>query len=615
MKMNLNTLVLYNTSSQHHREAVEYVLPYLDHFGIPYQEWDVNRSPLPTNLGEFALVLIAHRQIDPRGHQLSRHHLRKAVKAGTGLVTFDPVFGLGRHPEYRKSVRSDSNEANPHQQTSEAQAGVETPGIIVKFTQPHTITSRHASGETITLTAPVHLQPISGDENLLAVDGAPLLAVTSLGAGRVVQWATADWMDTHFLGPLGGLDDVLWRSLAWAARKPFVLRGLPPLVTMRVDDVAATGHLWGQSPLWWVRIANRYGFKPWLGLFPYNLTEAAITELRELLLSGKATAFPHAFGRPQRSLSPNPQMYPSPDERGARGEGLSDDPCPYYDSTSLPLRASSYDEFIYYDHENKRPWTEAEAARGLTAVDAWYAAHAPLPMSSYAIPHWGEMGSNTLAHIHDHWGCEFIATYHGADAPLEGASWLVAGPFRQHETPGSALFDKADRGASAMYYADFINFAERQFFLCCTEVRDETGYEWAPDGNVENSAARGLRQLKRALDSFALPVLFTHETDFIYKISPEAWEGQLASIASGLSGYNPIYVTLDEGIRYVRATKTSRLVAAAYNPITREVTAHFTGQADVLTHFHLFTSGQEITSQLVEVPSFEDGCAVKFTNE
>jgi len=213
--------------------------------------------------------------------------------------------------------------------------------------------------------------------------------------------------------------------------------------------------------------------------------------------------------------------------------------------------------------------------------------------------------------MRDRWGCEFIASYHGADAPLEGANWLVAGPFRQHEAPGSALFNKADRGASALYYADFMNFADRQFFLCCTEVRDETGYEWAPDGDMENSAARGLRQLQRALDSFALPVLFTHETDYIYKISPEAWDAQLARIASGLSGYHPIYVTLDEGIRYVRATKTSQLASANYDPASREVAVHFSGRTDVLTHFHLFTSEQEITSQLVEVSRFEDGCVVK----
>ena len=597
--MNLNTLVLLNTSSPLHHEAADYVLPYLDHFGIPYQEWDINHAPLPANPGEYALVVIAHPQIDPHGHQLPRHRLLDAIEAGTGLVTFDPAFGLVRQPEQRKSVRSHANEASLLKQAARSPAGASTPASAVTFTRPHAITSRHAIGETIALAAPLHLQLFSGDETLLAVDGCPLLAVTSLDAGRIVQWASTDWMDTHFLGPLGGL-----------------------------DDVAGTGHLWGKSPLWWVHTANRYGFKPWLGLFPYNLKEAAITELRELLLSGKATAFPHAFGRPQRGMKPTPatgkpaeagsdssRIYPASSSQPRDSSHGQADPCPYYDPAGLPLRSSSYDEFIYYNHENKRPWPAAEAARGMAAVDAWYAAHAPLPISRYAIPHWGEMGSNTLAHVRDRWGCEFIATYHGADAPLEGARWLVAGPFRQHEAPGSALFDKADRGASAMYYADFVNFADRQFFLCCTEIRDETGYEWAPDGDAEKSAARGLRQLKRALDSFALPVLFTHETDYIYKISPDAWDAQLAHIASGLSTYEPIYVTLDEGIRYIRATKTSRLASAAYDSATQKITVHFTGQADVLTHFHLFISEQEITSRLVEVPPFENGCVVKCTNE
>jgi len=601
----MDTIVLVNSSSPDYRQGTAYVLPFLDHFGIPYKLWDINQDPLPTSLGDYALVLIAHPNIDPHGHQLPRQRLLETVLAGAGLVTFDPALG--------------SSAANLLQQTSDTKPGVSTPGAGVTFTRLHAITSRHIVGESIPLAAPMRLSPISGDEILLAVGGAPLLAVSCMKAGRVIQWATTDWMDTHFLGPLGGLDDVLWRSLVWAARKPFILRGLPPLVTMRVDDVAGTGHLWGQTPLGWIHTANRYGFKPWLGLFPYNLTETAIAELRELLLNGKATAFPHAFGRPRRGMNPTADTN-KPDESGSTAQPYDSshgkaDPCPYYNPSHYPLRACSYDEFLYYDHENQRPWSDLEAAQGLAALDDWFANHAPLPISGYAIAHWGEMGSNTLAHVRDRWGCEFIATYHGVDAPLEGASWLVAGPFRKHETPGSALFDRSNRGNRSMYYADFINFADRQFFLCCTEVRDETGYEWAPDGDVDKSAARGLRQLKRALDSFALPVLFTHETDYIYKISPKAWEAQLARIADGISTYDPIYVTLEEGIRYVRATKTSRLASAAYDPATHQVTAHFTGRADIPTHFHLYEDQSDITSRLVEVPAFEDGCVVRYESD
>jgi hypothetical protein len=591
----MDTLVLVNSCSPAYPQGEAYVLPYLDHFGIPYTLWDIHRAPLPTSACDFALVVIAHPQMDPTGHQLSRTRLLEAVKAGTGLVTFD-WMGLEPQPEINKLADTGSSANSWFEQTAGYQIIISMTKSGVRFTQPHPITARHSLGETIPLEKDI---PIAVDH--------PILSTYPLDTGRIVQWATTEWMDTRFMGALGGLDDVLWRSLVWAARKPFALRGLPPLVTMRVDDVAGMGHLWGQSPLWWVHTANRYGFKPWLGVFPFNLTETAIMELRQLLLGRQATAFPHAFGRPLRTLTPTP--YPDGNPTGV--DGFPGDPCPYYDSSRFPLRAKIYDEFIYYDHEHQCPWSDSEASQGLAAVDTWYEEHAPLPISSYAIAHWGEMGSNTLAHMRDRWGCEFIATYHGVDAPLEGANWLVAGPFRKHEPPGSALFDRSNRGDRSVYYADFINFADRQFFLCCTEVRDETGYEWAPDGDADTSAARGLRQLKRALDSFALPVLFTHEMDYIYKISPQAWEGQLAQIAAGLGEYNPIFVTLDEGVRYVRATKTSRLASAAYDPESGEVNAHFIGRSDVLTHFHLFTSEEEISSRLVEVPPFENGIDIR----
>jgi len=104
----------------------------------------------------------------------------------------------------------------------------------------------------------------------------------------------------------------------------------------------------------------------------------------------------------------------------------------------------------------------------------------------------------------------------------------------------------------------------------------------------------------------ALAVLFTHETDHIYKIRPEAWAAEMAQVAEGIADYNPIYVTLDEGVRYVRATRTSHLESCRYDPSTGEVVAPFAGYADMPTHFFLFTeSGDELHARLVDVPAFE----------
>ena len=78
-----------------------------------------------------------------------------------------------------------------------------------------------------------------------------------------MQWGSYGWMVSTVLGPVDGLDDVVWRGVVWAARKPFVMRGLPNFVTMRVDDV--------EGPFDWVHAANAVGFKPFLALFISNV--------------------------------------------------------------------------------------------------------------------------------------------------------------------------------------------------------------------------------------------------------------------------------------------------------------------------------------------------------
>ena len=591
--MSMNVLVLVNWFSTGYPEAEQVVFAYLDHLGLPYTVVDVARDPWPDRIADFALLIIGHRLLDPQGRRLSfsqRQAILEAVAAGMGLVSFDPGFTVERK---RIPLVSVGKKAAETLEFAEKQ---------------HYIIAKHTSGEVLHLVSPIRVPSLTlGDSQVLVRAGdQPLVVAGTIGKGRVVRWATLRWAHSRVLGPVAGLDDVLWRSLVWAARKPFALRGLAPLVTMRVDDVAGVGELWQRSPFYWIHDANRQGFKPWLGLFIYNLTERAVNELRDLIQRGLATGSPHAFGLLYRPGIEDPYFY---DRSLVKRSGNEAAEFPHrHGRTPYP---ADLDEFIYYNHLLGRPWSNDEAQHRLAAVDEWYRVYAPLPMSHCVIPHWGECGTNCIEHIHECWHADMSEFTMDVGEPFAlRTSWLKLAPFRLHETPGTAAIDDRRRGKRPEYYADFVNLAGHRFFSCTTGIRDDAGYEWFPDNDVAATVNRGVRQLRRALDSMVLPILFTHETDHIYRIKPDAWATEIEQTARGISGYDPIYMTLDDGIRYVRATRTSRLKSCSYNPVGGEVEATFLGSTDVPIHFYLFTEeGGEIDTRLVEVPSF-DGQAV-----
>ena len=338
-----------------------------------------------------------------------------------------------------------------------------------------------------------------------------------------------------------------------------------------------------------------------------DLTELAVNELRELIQRGQATASPHALGL--RSRPGMAEVYYWGESAPQSAQINEDEFVRFHGRRPCP---ADLDDFIYYDHLNGRPWPDAEAARRLSAVDEWYAAHAPLPMSSILVPHWSEIGRNAVAHVHGRWGARYGIIHMDAGRPYRlSTPWLKLGPFRRYEAPGTAAINPARRGQRPFFIADFLNLAGYRFFDCITEIRSDAGYEWMPDNDVPATVGRGVRQLRRAFDSMALPVLFTHETDHIYRISPDNWSAAIAQVARGIADYGPIYVTLDEGMRYVRATRTSRLESCVHHSTRRELTAVLSGQADVPTHLWLFTENQgEIEQRLLDVPPFDDGAQV-----
>jgi hypothetical protein len=561
-----------------------YLLPYLDHFGIVYEIADINMKKLSRRPGDYSLVIIGH---DMKNPEKASKLIRKICSKGAGVVSFDPDWP--------------GNKMDPQSVTGSAKS--------IYFDTGHYITALHGKADTVKSSVGLPIKNVATGtmKPIVFADRQPLLFVTNGDESPCAKFTSMDWMKTTYIGPMMGLDDCLWRSIVWAARKPFVIRGLPPLVTMRVDDVAGRGELMQKSPFYWINTANKYGFKPWLGLFIYNLSPVAIEELRGYILNNQATAAPHALGRPNRPRNNAPvESYYGSDFVQSNNRF-------YYSPDALPLRAKTYDEFIYFDHNNGKPWSDEEAIRGLEAVDKWYASNNPLPMSKYFLAHFYEMGSNIIPYISDKWGMEYIGINKAINTPYaDTIPWIKGGPFRLYEKPGTVTNNTALRGKKAVYYSDFVDINGYKFYNSLTEIRDDAGYEWAPDNQIEVSAGRGTRQLRRALSSMALAVLFTHETDFIYRIKPESWEEQLKLISLGISDFNPVMLTMDEALKIVRANKTSHLTESVIEKGKENINITIDGYTDTKTFVYLFTGENEkIRQRLIEIPEFTGSARVK----
>ena len=424
--------------------------------------------------------------------------------------------------------------------------------------EAHYITARHQTGEWID-TGEMTLAGIadSGHATALATSlSQPFLAVTLPGEGRAVQWGSTGWMSHTVKGPVSGLDDLVWRSIVWAARKPFVMQCLPPFVTLRVDDVS--------GPFWWVDIANDYGLTPWMGVFLHDMDEDESAHLSSLAAEGKATASVHAF---------------------------------------------TASDFFYFNHGTAEDWPDALLASHFEEATQWHLTY-DIPISCFVLPHYYEIGTNAFQGLLD-WDVEFVGTMmEPGSAYVWDTPWLTVGPYRNYETPQSC------RDVRPVFYADFITIPghpelDGRFFNCATEIRDDAGYEWYPSSHVEESIGRGVRQTLRALDSKVLATLFTHEQN-IQPILPNDWMDIMAGVVAELEPHGPIYVSQDHAVGYVRALHTSTLEQGLYTQQSLHLVLTFTGKADRTTVVYLFLdSGNEISETAIDVPAFEGSIQVE----
>ena len=510
------------------------IRPYLDVFGMPYDE--VELSSLSERLQDgAALVLIA--QPDLILTEAAAKAIMGAVRNGAGLVcTVNAAL----------TCDAFSDIVSIYDMPSAVSGNFITP------VAEHYITRYHALNEKINLyeSERFYLNTrLKNGTTLINIGKAPLLEIAEYNGSKIVLWNTVSWIKPEILGPVHGMDDIFREAIVWAAKKPFAMKSLPPFVGMRVDDV------WGawrdkspENPLLWIEISNKYGLKPWLGVFQDNTNEKTVSLIRDYVNRGIATAFPHAFAGCEWVASDIPEHW------------------------------------AYFDHRRARPWSDEVMAENAARIKSWYDENG-IEISKLALPHHYETGENALKYFVE-WGCEFIGIHMPPDASYASGAKLRCGPYRNY----TQLRANAPH---PVYFADYLRFPQKpeidkKLFNCVTEIRDVRGYEFAPTNDVESTIESGVTQLRRAILSSVPAVLFTHESCWIQRITVENWEEEMAAIAEGIADLDPIYDTMDNICRYVRASYDVRITNAVAEK-DGSLKLSFDGKNDMDTKYAVFT--------------------------
>lgn len=524
-------LLIYDSSYSNYIDPLNHIKQYLDHFGIPFNEYDLS-SASKVQFESYSLLLFSHEgimnNITSEKKKIVRNMINYSLNTGVGIVSFS------------SDILDD--------ELTISKAGVMKSFSFIDTT--HFITQNHSTTDSLLLIKALNdkFQKHKDSNTLINANGIDLLSYLKKDKSRVVFWSTYKWMKDIYLGPLRGLDDCFLRSMIWSAKKPFFVRGIFPIVTMRVDDV------YGSLGLDWVKVANKYNFKPWLGLFPLLMSQYSINNLINLTQKGLCTSNAHAF----RS-----------------------------------------DEFIYFNWKSDIPFDENTIALNLSKVDDWYKKYPLLTKSTFLVPHFYEMGSNALDHVLNKWGVKYLGIIMSPNSNYKTGVKYTLKPFDYDRSQ----YTYSDN--NSFVYSDYCFSGNNKFFNGLTEIR-EWGYDWSPDNDVKSTADRGINIISRSLQSMNIAMLMTHESYHIAHVSINNWESALKIISQSINNkYNPIYLTIDSAMTIVESTHNSKINNIANAKGYYQI--RFVGNTTAPTSLYIYSGVDEtITQKIVNVPVFSN---------
>jgi hypothetical protein len=250
-----------NTQGYHSTAPVgeyqRYPERYLEHLQVPYRVIDVSQTPPASapGLATTPLIIAGHQGLNLTSAW--QQAIINAVQSGAGFVNldWDTAIGSDAHMQAFFGCASSAagtpgtaitlpatflpDGASPHYITGlQKRFPIGNPGsdsgdLVYQFHQDDN-TVLNTATSTICLDSQGHAAP--GGTVLARIGNDALLTVTTFGSGNAVSFGTYDYLRADRFGFVMGLDDLFWRSLVWAARKPFVMRGHPRFFAVQEDD-------------------------------------------------------------------------------------------------------------------------------------------------------------------------------------------------------------------------------------------------------------------------------------------------------------------------------------------------------------------------------------------
>ncbi len=590
----------YNTDPANPGEYQRYPERYLEHLQIPYRVVDVS-STAPQDLSSTQLIVAAHR-----GLNLSaawQQAIMNAVAAGTGFVNLDSDPGIGTNAHIQAIFGATGSVAG-----SQPGYAIDIPSSVMPDgATPHFIAAMQIrfpwtpagdivysfhnddAGDHFGATATI-LQGAHGTVVAKLDTGDPLILATTYQSGRAVHFGSYDYMRPDRFGFMMGVDDLFWRSLVWAARKPFVVRGYPRFFALQMDDL--DGGFMDRipdlyNPSFTGNILPDGTGGPWkpTGNFGMNdILQDTRSQYIPAVQAGLIELSPHAI----------------------RLENAGAD---FYWNLTVPN-------------------TDAQWLTNVNSMLAWKTGQGgtdTIPSFSRSmVPHYGDLSNNAGYDMWNSLGLRYVTTmqspgtYYFATCKA-GAQRMMLRPFRIYELPPSGC--NPDE-VYPIYYADDLTVGSRAGLPSQTFFAFAT---WPPLSEVWPqfsgwTVAQSLQSFEhdtwRFWSGLAPFDAYTHDLGN-YESSPVAGrQALITQLSAWLTSNGVRYVFMEQLGDYFYARAKSTLVSGVATPGSISLT--FTGNSTdpdgnpVQTKALVFNGDNEGT--WVDIPSFTNGTTVQVGN-